>query len=117
MRNLVFSGLYYGKHITIKQISKTTAKKLFCAGEKIYITSSNMHPFGIWQQCYDICLDDDQFKNDIDYYNYCKENNFTPLPIEPTKEYQFTNRINNFSFYNCDNERGKYITFYQQIKF
>lgn len=62
-----------------------------------------MHPFGIWQQCYDICLDDDQFKNDIDYYNYCKD--------------QFTNRINNFSFYNCDNERGKYITFYQQIKF
>ena len=90
MRNLEFTGEFYGETITIKQIQKRTAKKLFETGETIYTTACNMHPFGVWTTCYVI-------KKDIDNKD------------------TFDTIVNNFEYYNCNNETGLYTTFYKRI--
>ena len=90
MRNLIFTGDFYGETITIKQVQKRTAKKLFESGEKIYMHACNMRPFGVWPTCCDITkkrADGDTFES----------------------------IVNNFEYYNCDNERGLYVTFYKRI--
>lgn len=85
MRNLIFTGNYFGEVITIKQVSRTTAKKLFNGGQRIFIQSSNFVPFGVWSNA-----------------------------IELNKEYDFEEQCNNFKYYNCSNsETGLYITYYK----
>ena len=90
MRHLEFTGSFDGERITIKQIQKRTARKLFEAGETIYMQSSNFHPFGVWSQCIDI-------KKDINNSD------------------SFDSIINNFEYYNCSSEQGLYTTFYKKI--
>lgn len=90
MRNLEFTGSFYGERITIVQIQKRTAKKLFESGETICITACNMNPFGVWSQCIDI-------KKDIDNKD------------------SFDSIVNAFEYYNCSNETGLYATFYKKI--
>ena len=90
MRNLEFTGNLYGERITIKQVQKRTAKKLYESGETIYLQSSNFHPFGVWSQCHDI-------KKDIDNKD------------------SFDSIINAFEYYNCSAETGLYATFYKKI--
>jgi hypothetical protein len=93
MRNLQFTGKIYGETVTIQQIQKRTAKKLFNNGEIIYLQSSNFHPFGAWSTCYD-----------------CNKNN-----VNNNGE-TFDNIVNNFEYYNCaNNETGLYTTFYKII--
>lgn len=90
MRNLEFTGSFYGEVITIKQVQKRTAKKMFNNGETIYIQSSNFRPFGAWAQCM-------EFNN--------KEGR------------TFDSIVNSFEYYNCINsETGLYATFYKRIK-
>lgn len=141
MRNLQFTGSYNGKQITLQQISKQAAKKLFANNETIYLQSSNIHPFGMWQGAYSIQLDKEQLQSDINHNNFCIDlyskqvENFTnnpevwsqPLITEYAEKvkmhkskiidanYQFDTLISNYSYYNCDNERGKYITYYKAI--
>ena len=91
MRNLQFTGNFYGERITIKQIQKRTARKLFNSGETIYMQSSNFHPFGVWSQCIDI-------KKDINSND------------------SFDDIVNNFEYYNCSNEQGLYASFYKKIE-
>ena len=89
MRNLIFTGNFYGETITIAQVQKRTAKKLFEAGETIFLQSCNMRPFGVWSKCIDI-------------------NN---------KEGEsFESVVNSFECYNCGNEQGSYTSFYKRIK-
>ena len=90
MRHLEFTSNFYGERITIKQIQKRTARKLFEAGETIYLQSSNFHPFGVWSQCIDIKKD----INDND---------------------SFDSIVNSFEYYNCSNEQGLYVSFYKKI--
>ena len=90
MRNLEFTGTFYGETITITQVQKRTAKKLFDAGETVYMQSCNMQPFGVWAACYDM--------------NKEKADGAT-----------FDAIVNNFEYYNCDNERGLYTTFYKKM--
>ena len=90
MRNLIFTGTYYGEKITLEQVQKRTAKKLFNSGETIYIQSSNFHPFGVWSQCIEVNNKDGE---------------------------TFDSIVNSFEYYNCNNnETGKYATFYKRIK-
>lgn len=89
MRNLNFSGTYFGEVITLEQIQKRTAKKLFNSGETIYMQTSNFRPFGVWSQCIDIN----------------NKNGET-----------FESLVNSFEYYNCNNESGRYATFYKRIK-
>lgn len=90
MKNIQASGTMYGEHITIQQISKAQARKLFDSNQTIYLQSSNMQPFGVWQSCL-VCSSQDYVDSDFDYL--CAS----------------------YSWYNCDSERGKYIHFYKRI--
>ena len=90
MRNLIFTGNFYGEIITIEQVQKRTAKKLFDAGETIFLQSCNMRPFGVWSTCYDITKDSADGAT-------------------------FDSIVNNFEYYNCSRETGMYATFYKRI--
>jgi len=141
MLNIQSTGSHYGEVITVKQISKAAAKKLFAAGETVYLQSSNMHPFGVWQQLYPIQLDKERLQADINHNNFCidlytkglndAKNNGYSSPefiadyekkVETHKNkvvdagLQFNTIANEYSYYNCDGERGKYIHFYKRIK-
>lgn len=89
MRNLEFTGNLYGNNITIKQVQKRTAKKLYEQGVTIYVQSSNFAPFGLWSSCYDFNKD-----RMVEGYD------------------TFESTINSFEYYNCDSERGNYASFY-----
>jgi hypothetical protein len=91
MKNIQATGKVYGETITVKQIQKRTAKKLYEAGETIYLQTSNFYPFGIWQSLMNVCSRDE---------------------VDPDFEYL----CNSFRWYNCDNERGRYIHFYKRIQ-
>ena len=115
MRNIQQSGNLYGKWVTLKQISKRTARKLYASGEEIYLQSCNMMPFGIWQSVCPITPDQAHIDEcDQPHYDFCLANNY-PLPTKPSLEEQFNYHALNFSWYNCDNERGRYVSFYQKI--
>jgi len=111
MRNIQASGNHYGETITLQQITRPTARKLFGKGVKVFLQSSNMRPFNMWQSVCEIVGDEEQRKQDEHSYNLYK----TPATHPPTFEGQFDRVCNAFEYYNCDNERGKYIHFYKQI--
>ena len=93
MRNLQYTGKLYNETVTITQVQKRTAKKLFEAGETIYLQSSNFHPFGVWSRCMDTN------KNNVNCVGYT-----------------FETVVNDFEYYNCTcNETGKYTTFYKKL--
>ena len=89
MRDLQFTGEYYGETITIVQVQKRTAKKLFDAGETIFLQACNMQPFGVWTQC--------------------SGANKNPDSVT------FETIVSNFEHYNCNREAGLYPTFYKRI--
>lgn len=89
MRNLNFTGTYNGEKITLEQVQKRTAKKLFDSGETIYVQNSNFRPFGPWSQRIEIT----------------NKNGET-----------FESIVNSFEYYNCNSETGYYATFYKRIK-
>lgn len=72
----------------MQQISIRKARKLFDKNIAIYLQSSNMPFNGVWQSA-------------------CKVQ-------KPTYSgwHNFDNVCAEYRFYNCDNERGKYIHFY-----
>lgn len=87
MRNLEFTGIYFGETVTLKQVSKPSAKKLFNEGKSIFIQTSKFHPLGVCSQAL-------QMDN---------------------KESTFEEIVNSFKYYNCSNEAGKYVTFYLRV--
>ena len=115
MRNLQFSGALYGERVTLQQINKPAALKLFTAGGTVYLQSSNFHPLGVWSQAMDITLDTEELQSARDHYEFCVKGGYE-LPVHtPDAQGQFNERCNNFAFYNCTNETGRYITFYQSV--
>ena len=77
----------------MQQVQKRTARKMFHEGEAIYLCSCNMHFDSAWQ---------------------------TPIVI--SKEvgkslgYTFDQLCDNYEYYNCDSERGRYAHFYVKCK-
>ena len=71
----------------MKKIRKNTARKLFNSGETLIITPCKCAPGGVWLTGFKIC------KNDFDYCD-------------------FDALINEFEYYNCNSELGKYTAFY-----
>jgi hypothetical protein len=140
MRNITATGNLYGEVVSIKQISKHQAKKLFSEGKTVFLQSSNMSPFNMWQSVHSIQLDNDRLQSEIDHNNFCinlyseqvSECNNSPEEwrknmlldySEKLKSHQlkiinagsqFESIVNEYSFYNCDSERGKYVTFYSK---
>lgn len=85
MRKLEFTGNYYDEVITITQVQKRTARKLYDSGESIYIQTCNYHPFGVWSRC---------------------------IEINNKNGETFDSVVNSFEYYNCNSESGRYAVFY-----
>ena len=141
MNQLQATGQIFGKTVTLKRVSKAAAKKAFCNGVEIYLQSSNMYPFGVWQSVCPIKLDKDQLASDIQVNEYSINlytnsfNEFTAKNeswsenlrsdyLKKIEEYkakvinegtQFDYMALNYSWYNCDSERGLYVSFYIAI--
>jgi len=71
-----------------KQVNKTTARKLFDAGESIYLHPCNMMLENAWQLPFS-CSN----KNNVD----------------------FDNLVNTYTYYNCLQELGSYANFFTEI--
>lgn len=70
----------------MKKINKATARKLYKVGKAFWITACNMRPeCGLYMQ---------------------------PSWIQSGFGGDFDRMINNFTYYNCDYERGYYPAFY-----
>lgn len=115
MRNIIATGQLYGETITLKQVSKIAARKQFEAGNEVYLQSSNMYPFGVWQSVCQIKLDIDKLNSEKQYAEMCKKYVTTGPVYPPTESGQFNAIVDNYSYYNCDSERGNYVHFYVKV--
>jgi len=61
----ILSGNLFDKQITIKKVSKSTAKKHFAEGKQVYLQSSKLRPFNCWQSICPITIDRIQLDADI----------------------------------------------------
>ena len=141
MKQTTATGQLFGKVVTLKKVTKNKAAKLFAEGKEIYLQSSNMYPFNIWQSAFPIKLDIEQLNADKKHNEFCinlHTENIANLSVKNEDwskdiiirdkakivEYsakvinefsQFQSVCNNYSYYNCDNERGNYINFFELI--
>ncbi len=115
MLNIQASGKLYDKQITVKQISKPAAAKLFKEGKEVYLQSSNMRPFNIWQSLCPIVLDNERIEAEKQHYRWCVDGGHQLPSSYPSAQSQFNYIIYDFKYYNCCSERGKYIHFYKTI--
>jgi hypothetical protein len=90
MRNLQFTGKLHNKNVTLVRISKAAARKHYDAGEQILLCPCNLVPLSSWNTGFIV-------------KQYSKH---------PT---DFETYVNKFTFYNCNNETGYYLTFYKII--
>lgn len=72
-----------------KRISKIAAKRMFEAGEDIYLLPCNVAPGSVYILPAMLCKDNSQ---------------------------SFSNSVNAFEIYNCNTEVGKYAAYYIQDK-
>ncbi len=85
MKRLYFNAL----HKDVQQINKIKARRLYEAGETIWLLSSNLRLNNLWQ-----------------------------APMDANKAfvtfngYTFDEVCGSYAAFNCDNKRGKYIHFY-----
>lgn len=71
------------------RVTKTTARKLYAAREPLTVCGCNMRPFGAWGiGC-------------------------TIQPADYVPGQTFDQMDANATYYNCDNERGRYLAFYR----
>jgi len=70
-----------------EQVSKPTARKLFKQGRTIYLNACLMMPGNVWQS-------------------------FCPIKTDTIQGTTFETQVNEFEYYNCDSERGKYANFF-----
>jgi len=84
---------------TYRQITKATARKMFCDGKTIYMYPAKLLPFNNpWGNAYDINVKD-----------YVEENDrFTP-------KQNFELIVNACIYYNCNNVTGRYLRFYAEF--
>jgi hypothetical protein len=70
----------------MKKINKVTARKLYNEGKEFWITACNMRPkAGIL---------------------------IGSMSFERMADIPFDTMVNSFTYYNCDNERGRYPAYY-----
>jgi len=115
MKNIQQSGNLYGKWVTLKQISKRTARKLYASGEEVYLQSCNMMPFNMWQSVCPITPDQAHIDEcDKPHYDTCAKEGWALPVYEPSLAGQFDHHVDSFGWYNHDSERGRYTHFYQK---
>ena len=78
---------------TFKKVNKTQARKLYNNNKNVYIVPCKVYPNynNVWTQPIKL--------NKEEYIDKNYENDFDKI-------------INNFEFYNCNTELGKYTSFY-----
>lgn len=75
--------------IRVRQVNKTTARRLYNASKEIYLVPCNMLPNDPWM---------------------------SPLVAsQKLSEASFEAMLNCFQWYNCDAERGKYANFFVEV--
>ena len=88
-------GEFYDEHLRcrVRQVSKTRARRLYEDGKTIYMLACKMRYNNVWQ---------------------------SPCPMNKKlrawENHTFDTIVNEFTFYNCDNERGKYPCFFVKVE-
>lgn len=85
---------------TYRQITKRTAKKLFCEGKTVIASPANIRPFNSYGFTH--FEFNKAILDDYDRENYGIEKSFD-------------NIVNTCVYYNCDNETGRYLRFYAEF--
>lgn len=85
-------GEFYDNRMNclIKQITIRKARRLYNEGKQVYLQSCNMRFNSMWQSACCVSKKTKQWCSDLD----------------------FDRIVNEFVFYNCDNERGSYANFF-----
>ncbi len=104
MNNYIFTDKN-GKQY--KRVNKTTARRLYDAGNNIILAGSNINPFNIYGVC----------RAEININDYLKYGYTSPAVYsDGTRDNDFKYRVNSFEFYNIRNaETGYYTAFYVAI--
>lgn len=74
---------------TIVQIAKQRARRLYEQGKTVYLQSCNMRFNTMWQSACHISKDNERWA-----------------------EQDFDKIVNEYTYYNCDRERGKYPNYF-----
>lgn len=78
--------------VNVKQVNKVLARRLYNEGKTIFLNACNMRINNMWT---------------------------TPCPISKGNEAwsgdSFDGRVNEYQWYNCDNERGKYANYFVEV--
>lgn len=96
--------------IQYKKLTKAQARKLFNAGKEIYLHTNKMSWNNCWHNPMPIVFDKETEQSNLELIECYKKNNFNTDTLKIT---QFNNIINNYSYYNCDNERGNVVIYLQ----
>ena len=76
--------------VNYKQINKTSANKLYSSGGEIFLLPCNVNPNSHWI-------------------------NLMPAKLDILQDRTFDVLVNEFEYYNCCNELGRYSVFFKQI--
>jgi hypothetical protein len=96
--------------MNVKKVIKPTARKAFDAGKTVYLQSSNMPFKNVWQSACPVTKD---FENEKSRKELHEKWPTEPITGEVRKWIpEFDRVVNEFEYYNCCNERGKYAHFY-----
>ena len=72
----------------VKQVNKTTANKLYESGKTIFLNACNMKLNNAWT---------------------------SPMPLNNESGEKFSTMVNEYEYYNCCSERGRYSNFFAPI--
>lgn len=81
-----------GVRVRVKQVNKTTARKLYNEGKTVYLQSCNMSLNNPWQSPYPISKEDERWNGS-----------------------SFDGMVNGFQWWNCDAKRGRYANFFVEV--
>lgn len=89
-------GLPYSESHSLVKVTKPQARKLFAMGKDINLQSSKMPVYSMWQKPYL-----------LRYVTYFEE-----AGSGMTAEAYFDKVVSDYCYYNCDKDRGKYVSYY-----
>ena len=104
------------------KITKREARKLFNSGKEIFLHTNKLNWNNSWQNPFPVRIDKEHEKSQIELAKFCKkvEAELPRLygPGKPLKNHvripEFDNVVNNYRYYNCDNERGNVVIYLKE---
>lgn len=105
------------------KITKAQAKKLYNKGEVIYLHTNKLSYNNPWQNPMQVKIDREREKSAIEFKQFCEDleaknphlYNGGGLKKHVYRD-EFTLLINDYSYYNCDNERGNVVIYLIESK-